>query len=80
MRVLRFPVHGGRNLNVCFVILPQNTSYEDVIFGEAVGGGDHVADVMTYVRNIEDDGQHGIEFDPTATHVVFNMGMVYPAD
>ena len=30
---------------------------------------DHVANVMTYVRNIEDEGEHGVELDPTATHV-----------
>ena len=26
---------------------------------------DHVAYIMTYVRNVEDKGQHGIELDPT---------------
>ena len=30
---------------------------------------DHIADVMTYVRNIENEGRHGIEFDPTAMGV-----------
>jgi hypothetical protein len=30
---------------------------------------DHVAYVMTNVRNIEDEGQHGVELDPTATRI-----------
>jgi hypothetical protein len=30
---------------------------------------DHVADVMTYVGNIEDEVQLGVEPDPTATRV-----------
>lgn len=30
---------------------------------------DHVADVMTYIRNIEDEVQHGIELNPTATGI-----------
>jgi hypothetical protein len=30
---------------------------------------DHITDVMTYVRNIEDEGEHGVELDPTATRV-----------
>jgi hypothetical protein len=30
---------------------------------------DHIADVMTYVGNIEDEGHHSVELDPTTTRV-----------